>query len=125
MLFEPSKSFTKEEIRKMDEENERKREIIEKLIIFPAGKKDYEDFKGYEVEIVEVPYYNKGIWFNHLLHPRGEEEFVIRDNIIDNGVEAIINATGTLAIYEFREDFPEWIRDYYGLPIKRKKKKRK
>lgn len=99
---------------------------VSSIAIFPGSVAEYQAFRGgYEVEIIDTGRRDKGIFLvaeqdNFKLHFR-EKEWELRNHVVDNGIEAIVNAhywyirageTGHLVNS-----------GYYGLPVRKKKER--
>jgi hypothetical protein len=106
---------------KSNEEKEREqryKEVEKRIVVFPGSIAEYETSKDYTVEIIDTLKRNKGILLNSKdkqIETGGNTEF--RDYLIDQGIEAIVNATtvvdpGVDAVINAFYN--------YGLPVRKK-----
>lgn len=104
-----------------EKEKERKyKEAVRRIIIWPESKSEYQIFKGYEVEVVDTGREDKGVYIRAA--NRAEiSNLELRNHLMYNGVEAIVNAQYWYAEVGKRVDFVG--EGYYGLPVRKKKER--
>ncbi len=96
-------------------------EKFEAVVFFPGTKQEYEHFVGYEVEIIDRAYRNKGVFFLKKDYAREyecEHSTDVKKHLVEQGIEAIINCHSSIAVTQF-----DWYEEMYGLPVARKKNK--
>lgn len=104
---------------KSDEEKERKRkreEMLRGVVLFPGTIKEYELFRGYEVEIINTLRKDKGVTF--INEKMKDKELAC--HLAQEGIEAIVNATVS---YTTAGGGGIGSKDQYGLPVRRRKER--
>lgn len=83
-----------------------KKELLERLILFPGSVEEYANFRGYDVEMVDTERPDKGVFLSY-----NDEDMIV--SLMDKkGVEALVNISYSGdSLYA----------NAYGLPVKRKK----
>lgn len=112
------------------EKVDRSRDAVRNIIIWPESKREYETFQGYEVEVVDTRKPDKGVYVDKGTYPykgsyingdMGIWDTELRNHLIDNGVEALVNAQyWKISAGEAGDVRSE---GYYGLPVRRKREK--
>lgn len=102
-------SKSHEEIER-EREQSRRQELLKKLTLFPGSVKEYENFIGHDVEVVDNGRSNKGV----ILAYNGEDADFLISLMEISGVEALVNAS-----FKFR--WASRFNEVYGLPVRRKR----
>lgn len=107
IMFFKSKEEKKNKEQLKEQENNRIKlldEIAKEIYIFPGNKKEYEEFKGYKVEVIDTKRSGLGITYFELIQNPDFGEYLVKE-----GIEAIINAR-----VQFSAAY-----NYYGLPVRK------
>ena len=103
--------FEQSEIKMSEEEMDK---VLSRVRFFPGSLKEYKDYVGYPVSIIDLQKRDLGIEFTiRYITGKVISPLSVSDKrlLIDNGIEALVNCSR----------FPEY---YYGLPVAKKKNKK-
>ena len=86
-------------------------ETLEKIIVFPGTKSEFEEFMGFKTKFVDLGNPQKGLvyWGFYSNNPFEAYTLLYQAEIIKSGTIALVNA----------QPFTEDGHDYYGMPVKK------